>query len=665
MKALNISRTRNVSPLREQRALRIVADPLDPTQRQYVRVVHPDEEPTLFHRYGVSWADTFAVTFGVIVTFVISGYQFGRSNHTVYLLDVLHKMNPRQLGQDWFTTETFQYHALFGLLTRAVWRFLEPSFFFMYLGLTVLLHVAWFRITRRLGGGRFAYMISVALLYVSGAGTSLGGYGFLQDSALLPSNISAVALLWAILFWMLGRPGAAGLAMAVAAAFHLNYAVVVPVLWLLMFAFDGWDYKQNRVEPVPRPWFFTQWISGKRLVGAIFALGASAISIALALRAMPKGLPPMPLKDFLDLYVHLRHPHHYDPRTWPTIMWVMTSWAMLPAIWMMWRVHRPLVATSPVRQAYRRATRVLVLFLLILGFAGAVAGYTFINERFVQMSLYRFSIFPHLLATVMTAIWLAELKPLRGFTKPLVAIALPGAMAYFVYRFVDGNQLRIEDPFLSQANAGVLMILAGLFCGPLLVLIIDRLFTHREALYASATLALISLTALFGSPQRFGLMVPPENPSMDELANWARNPQRTGMDALFLMPPDDEMFRLQARRAIVVNFKGVPQLSTELPAWRDRLSHVLHLPNLDSLPRGSMVRTLEAIGERYDELSADQLVQAADRYGARYVVTRHTIPDASQAGLTAIYNTVDLAYFVYDRMPTAPVTATTRPGGLR
>jgi hypothetical protein len=640
---------------------------VDPTQRQYVRVVHPDDEPTLLLRYGVSWADIFAVTFGVVVTFVIGGYQFGKSNHTVYLLDALHAMNPSHLANDWFTTETFQYHALFSVLTRAVWRSLQPAYFGMYVSLVVLLHVAWFRMTRLLGGGRFAYMISVALLYLSGGGTALGGYGFLQDSAFLPSNVSSVALLWGILFWMLGQPGPAGVAMAVAAAFHLNYAVIVPVLWLLMAISDAWDYFRGRIEPAVRPWFFTQWVTGAHAAAAVLVLGASAVAIALALRAMPQGGPGMPFAEFLDLYVRLRHPHHYDPRSWPVAMWVAFGWALLPAVWMAWRVHRPLVAVPPVRQAYRRWTRVTALFLLILATAWALAGgYRFVNERVVQLSLFRFSVFPQLLMIIAASVWLAEMKPLRGLTRPLIAIALPVGVGFIVLRYVDGDHLRTTDPFLSRLNAAPLKLVAGLFCLPLVVLWIDRLITRRQTLYAAATLAMVSTMALYGTPQRFGLFVPRDDASINELAAWAKNPARTPLDAIFLLPPDEETFRLAARRAIVVNFKAVPQLSTELPQWRDRMATVLNLPNLQSLPRGVMPETQAAIARRYDELSAEHLASVAARYGARYVVTRRPLADAPRNGLTAVYNTVDLAYFVYDRTPSASIgTQPTTTGATR
>src|SRR5947209_4639312 len=86
-----------------------------------------------------------ALGLGCAVTLTIRGYQFGHSNHTVYLLDAL-RINDRQiLANDWFTTHTLQYHAVFSHMTAALDRagWMRPAFLAAYLGLVVLLNVAW------------------------------------------------------------------------------------------------------------------------------------------------------------------------------------------------------------------------------------------------------------------------------------------------------------------------------------------------------------------------------------------------------------------------------------------------------------------------------------------------------------------------------------------
>jgi hypothetical protein len=76
----------------------------------------------------------------------------------------------------------------------------------------------------------------------------------------------------------------------------------------------------------------------------------------------------------------------------------------------------------------------------------------------------------------------------------------------------------------------------------------------------------------------------------------------------------------------VVNYKGVPQLARELPQWRDRLESVLNMEDLRTLPR-PMPETLAAIRQRYDELPADKLIDAARQWKARYIVATHYLAD--------------------------------------
>src|SRR5690349_2654266 len=135
-----------------------------------------------------------AVLFGVALTIAMQGYQFGKSNHTVYLLDAMRHASPELLKNDWFATQTLQYHAAFGIVTRWLYRLhvIEPAFLVGYLLLVLLLHLAWWKIVRALGGGAAAFAMSEVFFHLSAGGAGLGMYQFLQDAAFLPSNIASV-----------------------------------------------------------------------------------------------------------------------------------------------------------------------------------------------------------------------------------------------------------------------------------------------------------------------------------------------------------------------------------------------------------------------------------------------------------------------------------------
>ena len=504
-----------------------------------------------------------AVAFGALLTFCMQGYQFGKSNHTVYLIDALRHVHPALLANDWFATQTLQYHAAFGWITRGLMRLgiIEPVFLLGYLALLVLLHAAWWRIVVLLGGGVAASFLSEVFFHISGGGTGLGMYQILQDSAFLPSNISAVALLWGLMLHLADRRAASAVVFGIAGLFHLNYAIVAPIIWIALIM-------QARRK-----------LRTKELIGLAGMTLLCAANIIPALLVTLRQSGRMPLEEFVALYVRLRHSHHYDPLSWPIALWVSFIWP-IPLAWLCWRRVMRDEADARTSIATREAARTVGWIMLLLGLALMGAGIWFVSETLVQLSLWRFSVFVKLLTCVGAAAW------------------------------------------------------------------IERAMRDRRALLAGASLAtgaILIAACLVRGPYLGLYRVAEDAPSYLAACDWIA--ANTPVDAVFLVPPDEQAFRLRARRAIVVNLKSVPQLSGELDAWRQRLSQVLMLPDLTSLPR-PFGRTLAAIRERYDSRTPEQLQNVARRYGARYVLVAHRWPDRWEARRVKLAE--NDAWFLYD-----------------
>jgi hypothetical protein len=520
-------------------------------------------------------APSLSVAAGVAITLLIRGYRFGESNHTVYLVDALRRIDPSLLRNDWWANSTLQYHFVFNALTAALMRagILESTFLVGYLLLAVLLHVAWRRLVLLLGGTEGTYLVSVVLFYALAGGVGLGMYHFLQDGAFLPSNVANVAMLWGVCFWIAGVPALAGTCLGVAGLFHINHALAGLGLWGGATLLEG-----RRV--LGRSWW----------VGGATTLLLSAVQVVPAAGVVLSRSGGLPLNEFVDLFVRLRHPHHFDPRAW--------HWG----VWLAFLLPLPFVAAwvrcSPVAPETRRRAFVLfVLFAAMLVLALAGAGFWFISEALVQLNLYRFSIYPKLLSCVALA-WLLWDATLRA--RPFVIVGL----------------------LLVTAGVAVVAASTGLLAPP----------TLRSPLG-------LKVVGLQG-----------DDPAYKATAAWARD--NTPTDAVFLVPPDEESFRVYAHRAIVVNYKGVPQLSGELPAWRDRLRDVLDLdtPGLLALPR-PMGQTLAAIRARYEALPPDHHASAARKYGARYVVVGH--PVGPEPDWRLVHADSTGSYFLYDLGPTA------------
>jgi hypothetical protein len=238
------------------------------------------------------------------------------------------------------------------------------------------------------------------------------------------------------------------------------------------------------------------------------------------------------------------------------------------------------------------------------------------------MSLFRFSIYPKLLSCVGAAAFLLDPQLLARrlvraarFTLPIIAL-----LALCALRLLRPGTT--ADRFV-QSNLPALLCFIALLAAGVLYVCIDRPAPapRPHFLLPFAFCLLPSLLVLFALYRNWlGLQISLHDDSeapYRELCEWARD--HTPVDAIFLVPPNEQLFRYHARRAIVVNFKNVPQLSSEMREWQQRLEIVLDEP-LSALPRRFDL-THAAIAARYDALPREQLVGAALRYNARYIVT--------------------------------------------
>lgn len=566
------------------------------------------------------------------LTLSIRGYQFGRGNHTVYLLSALRRLDPDLLRNDWFTSQTLQYHAVFGLLSGWLLRLgiIETSFLLGYLGLIALMHIAWYRLVHVLGGTRMTYLISVLLYYLSAGGNALGMYTFMQDSALLPSNIANVAMLVGIYFWIKGRFGWSGAWMGVAALFHLNHAVVLTGGWVML---GVWEVRKR---PGPKK---------PLIIGTLLLFIPALINILHAAGAKLGRSGSMPLDEFVDLYVHFRHAHHYDPSSWPVALWICFLWP-IPLTFIAWGLAKRL---GRMDEAIARAAGVFLLLTALTLVALLGTGLFDVSEMLIQMSLWRFSIYLKLLSCIGAAWLIYNSGLLTRRAVRILLFAAPGVLMVggLVLLLLDAPQFGRAQQVArfvweERGAIGLFTILAGALA--IYELIYAR--AHRiagDVLHGGGIVVLIVILSISWGRWLGVGTVPEDDPEYIRIAHWARD--NTPRDAIFLVPPGETGWRLHARRAIVVNFKGVPQLSAELVEYRRRLQRVLDLPDLQSLG-DDYLEVMQAMDERYRMLEPQRLFAAAQEFGARFVLaTRDLGPEHAHQ---LVHVSDNGAYFLYD-----------------
>jgi hypothetical protein len=97
-----------------------------------------------------------------------------------------------------------------------------------------------------------------------------------------------------------------------------------------------------------------------------------------------------------------------------------------------------------------------------------------------------------------------------------------------------------------------------------------------------------------------------------DVANYAR--QNTPADAVFVVNPSMGLFRVTARRAIVVDFAAFPFTDLAMAEWQHRIYDSYGVPKAIGFPAVSELR------DNYTAITDKQLLQLRDQYKASYAV---------------------------------------------
>jgi hypothetical protein len=279
------------------------------------------------------------------------------------------------------------------------------------------------------------------------------------------------------------------------------------------------------------------------------------------------------------------------------------------------------------------------------------AGVWYVSQSLVQLMIWRFSIYLKLLSCIGAAWLVCDARLLRPWMTRAALYAIPLAVVVTIGAAVAfGDRLAAlgtPEPALAafREHRAAFALFAGCAFVPGLLALIERRGRRLSTGASLSGIALCVVLAVAGWHHWLGWGMTPEHVDPDYLkvCHWAE--QSTPIDAVFLVPPAETAFRLEARRAIVVNFKHVPQLGSEILVWLERLEDVLGTSDLAQFPR-DYLRTLHRLDECYNARPPDELISVARKYGARYVVVERAWDARFRPML--VYRPDSGRYFVYD-----------------
>ena len=511
----------------------------------------------------LSWFAIAAIALLLALAFTA---PYGTLNQATYLLDPLRRALPELYRHDWFMG-TPPYLPVFGWVAEGLYR-IDPEGPAAVLAAHVVVTLATYAGLRArvatIDEDVRTFAIVAGMLAVT-MGRAMGG-NYVLAGYLQPSALATVGWLFAMALLARRRYLACGIALALGGLFHANFLVLGIGLFTLT-----------------------------ALIGREARLRDHALLLAPQLVVLAAFLPQLvaaagPGADAVRILVEFHAPGHYAGARLvqgipELVAWQLAALAALRLTAEPTREMRVLWRFGLASLAVCVATAVLVL-------VPAFASLT-------QVRWSRIAPFGQLACQVVVAGALIRhaLAPvaLSRLRRGLVVLALLAAVV------LTARSLHASLAATLIAAAGTALVLA------------PRLPAARPLTTALAALAVIG--ALWASPRGRGLTLEPEGGEVEHsLEAWAR--AKTPVDAVFLVPPYLQRFRLLARRAIVADTKSPPLAPDLLVAWYARLC---------ALVEAATAKTHEQVEAAYEHLDAQALERVAHHFHADYIVANRAL----------------------------------------
>jgi hypothetical protein len=484
------------------------------------------------------------------------GFSFGYDNQLVYFLKSLALVNRGLLHADWFTNHTTHYHRAFIYLGALLlkldargWAVAIAQFVCVSLGGLCL-----YRIVKRVAGAALAvpaFCLLLPMLFITRTSSVAASYLF--DTILQPSTLGALGSIAGTWLFVEERWFESGVALAVGGLFHANYLVLAfPIFGLAHLSLGFRGLKQ-------------------RLLQQFGPLVAATIAISPLLLAASRGTPSA---DATEILFKIRSPHHYNPAHYERNFMPFAAWQML-GIGSGWLLHR-----SPDG---RRLGAVLTGLLATI-WTGTILTTLVDIPKVAQIFVWRFAPNADIACQILIACALAQVlaRPSLSRAYPRVAIGLICAGLGIFGLF-----------YRSKENAPLPRLLLAYFGLALLARTLDLALDLGHRLLPKAGAGIAQLKRVLGfSPwavaliafylyapervqegfRRSTLLKDDEGRTNLDLYRWLR--ESSPRDAIYLTPPDLDGARFLGQRAIVVDWKAVPLIPSELLVWYERLCDV-------------------------------------------------------------------------------------------
>ena len=536
----------------------------------------------------------------------------GRTDHYEQIPLVKRAIDSNFLKNDWFVNSyenfnvRFYFVHLMAFLSKIIG--LKIAYHLMYVLAIFFSLLAVYKIAFILTKNKKTSILALLTGSIT-ASTILGSYDVIKD-ILVPATLSVPFCLFSIYYLIKERCYLSAIFSLLATIFHINIGVHLALLigvYILIFSKDL------------KKLVFTELI--------FFAFGSLNL-VPSAIQVIAGGYAMSSL-EFIRIIGFVRHPGH---------TYLFTEWGRRDLITSF--VYLLLVIISFIKvyksKLIEKKSLNVALLFMILPFVFSIIAMIFtylIPVKFiVQMQFLRSMIFFKLFGGVIISAYLVDnLNKSGSAYEKLLPGSLIAAQSFIFFPIVAlayigyfGLVKSWVGKKRAYINVLILCILVLAFIGLYyfgvyyidfilfviltgLVYLVYRAGVDRRKVVILAFTGLLVLFFLINHSLSGGV-----NES-EKVYSWIK--MNTDKESLFLIPPNIASFRLDAERAVVVDYKAFPFNDKEIKEWISRINEVTN--NVEFKHRGQ--RYVE-IKKGYATLTKENVLRLKERYGFDYAL---------------------------------------------
>jgi hypothetical protein len=522
------------------------------------------------------------------------GLNYGLSNQNTYLLHGLKLFDSSLFKSDWLTSQCTDYHPIFTYLTCFLYILNSGGWAIAIMNVltTALGAVILYFSLRELVEKEIVFPVFLMVLGIMGVTLTFSvSASYIFSDIFQPSSIGSLGLLAAIWFFLSEQFLISGICLAAGGIFHANFLILGFPLFLLAHILLG------RKGFLPR---------------VIEQLGPSALALIPLIPLILKTSGSPYATEAREILFNIRSPHHYKPAAFwkefiPFIGWLLSSIALGKGAF-----H--------ARNKQRLLLVLLISHMVLIGGATILSSIIYIPS-IAQLYFWRLAPFAALLLQIITCVGAIKILPKSNEEKfsignlLLLAAGLGLVNVYYIHNheyrlfvislIIFALALSARFSWLAAVRRAGRLLIAPMAVG-IIIWVLGCVWPLKGFVDASSLLRGLSQeeTALY---------------------KWV---DTTSKDAVFLIPPGFQRFRLHARRAVIVDWKSTPILPAELVEWYKRIETVSGI---------SGVSSLDEADKGFYKADRNRLQEIKNKYDYDYLVVRTNEMKDSLAGFHLIF----------------------------